>query len=177
MSHLALVFSGKECKKCKSVLDFSNFTKNKAAKDGLQTVCRSCDNIRQQKRRIDNKDQMLQYSRNYQENRRKDFNYRLQMLLNASKQRAETKGREHTITLQDIKNKYPKDGKCPIFGFNLEFNSSGFRDTSPSIDRIDSTKGYTIDNIQIISWKANSIKRNASLEELVLLVNYLKQGE
>ena len=177
MSNLALVFSGKECKKCKSVLDFSNFTKNKAAKDGLQTVCRSCDNIRQQKRRIDNKDQMLQYSQNYQENRRKDFSYRLQMLLNASKQRALAKNRDHTINLQDIKNKYPKDGKCPIFGFTLEFNSSGFRDTSPSIDRIDSTKGYTVDNIQIISWKANSIKRNATLEELILLVNYLKQGE
>lgn len=63
------------------------------------------------------------------------------------------------------------------FGITLQFNSVGFRDNSPSIDRIDSTKGYTRDNIQIISWKANSIKRNASLEELILLVNYLNQGE
>ena len=169
---------GKTCSSCKVFLPLTSFTKNKAnKKDGLQYHCKSCDNNRQAKRRVEKKDELLEYGRKYQANRRTDFNYRLRMLLNASKQRATTKNREHTITLQDIKNKYPIDSKCPIFGIELEFNNTGFRDNSPSIDRIDSTKGYTPDNIQIISWKANSIKRNASLEELMLLVNYLNQGE
>ena len=39
----------------------------------------------------------------------------------------------------------------------------------PSIDRIDSTKPHTLDNIQIISWRANNIKMNATLEELVMI--------
>ena len=39
----------------------------------------------------------------------------------------------------------------------------------PSIDRIDSTKPHTIDNIQIISWRANNIKMNATLEELIMV--------
>jgi hypothetical protein len=72
---------------------------------------------------------------------------------------------------------FPKDGCCPIFGFKLEWNGTGFRETSPSIDRIDSTKGYTKDNVQIISWKANRIKGYASVEELEILLAYLKQGE
>ena len=59
----------------------------------------------------------------------------------------------------------------------LEFNSAGFRENSPSIDRIDSTKGYTPDNIQIISWKANRIKGYASVQELEMLLAYLTQGE
>jgi hypothetical protein len=99
------------------------------------------------------------------------------MLLNASKQRARDKDRLHDITVDDIKALYPVDGCCPIFGLKLEFNGAGFRDSSPSIDRIDSTKGYTRDNIQIISWKANRIKGAASLQDLEMLVAYLKQGD
>ena len=64
-----------------------------------------------------------------------------------------------------------------VFGFDLEFNSAGFRETSPSIDRIDSTKGYTRNNVQIISWKANRLKAYATVEDLEILVAYLKQGE
>jgi hypothetical protein len=42
---------------------------------------------------------------------------------------------------------------------------------------INSEKGYTKGNIQIISWKANRIKGYASLQELEMLVAYMKQGE
>ena len=177
MSNLALVSNCKECNRCNKLLPVLSFSMNKSAKDGLQSRCRECDKQYQTKRRLENKESLLEYGRNYTANKRKDFNYRLQMLLNASKQRASKYNREHNITLQDIKDKYPVGGKCPVFGIDLHFNSTGFRDNSPSIDRIDSSKGYTADNIQIISWKANSIKRNASLEELILLVNYLNQGE
>ena len=99
------------------------------------------------------------------------------MQINASKQRAKDKNREHTITVEDVKSIYPKDGCCPIFGMKLEFNNAGFRETSPSIDRIDSTKGYTPNNIQIISWKANRIKGYASTQEIEMLLAYLTQGE
>ena len=99
------------------------------------------------------------------------------MLINASKQRAKNKDREHNISVEDIKKIFPEDGCCPIFGMKLEFNSAGFRENSPSIDRIDSTKGYTPDNIQIISWKANRIKGYASIQEIEMLLAYLTQGE
>ena len=98
----------------------------------------------------------------------------MQGLLNASRARAKEKDREHSLTIQDLKDLYPVDGKCPIFGFELQWNDAGFRETSPSIDRIDSNKGYTKDNVQIISWKANRIKGYATVEELEILLAYLK---
>jgi hypothetical protein len=167
----------KHCNTCKEHKPLFEFTVNRKAKDGLQYKCRACDLEYQKVRRENNKESILEYSRKYQTKKRKDFNYRLQMLLNASKQRASIKNREHSLTLEDIKELYPEDGKCPVFGFDLEFNSAGFRETSPSIDRIDSSKGYTRDNIQIISWKANRLKAYATVEDLEILVAFLKQGE
>jgi len=167
----------KICSSCKENKPFSDFTKNKASKDGLQYKCRPCDLAYQTKRRQQNHQKNLDYARSYQRNRRKDFDYRLQMLINASKRRAKNKDREHTISVEDIKAIYPTDGCCPIFGMKLQFNNAGFRENSPSIDRLDSKKGYTLDNIQIISWKANRIKGYATLQELEMLMAYLKQGE
>jgi hypothetical protein len=177
MSAIRLVLATKICSQCKEEKLPTEFSLNNAAKDRLQYKCRACDIKYQTHRREDNKDEHLEYSRKYQRNRRLDFEYRLQMLINASKQRARLNDREHDINVEDIKAIYPVDGCCPIFGLKLEFNGAGFRDSSPSIDRIDSTKGYTQDNIQVISWKANRIKGAASLQDLEMLVAYLKQGE
>lgn len=177
MSALRLVQSTKVCNKCKQEKLVSEFSINNKAKDRLQYRCRVCDVQYQAQRRQANKEQFSKYSRKYQKTRRQNFEYRLRMLLNASKQRAREKNRQHEITIEDIKAIYPNNGCCPIFGLKLEFNGSGFRDNSPSIDRIDSTKGYTRDNIQIISWKANRIKGSASLQDLEMLVAYLKQGD
>ena len=167
----------KQCNICQEEKELINFSVNKASKDGLQYRCRSCDNKYQTKRRDNNKEATLSYGRKYQAKRRQDFEFRLQMLLRASKQRAALKQREHTLTLEDIKELYPADGKCPVFGITLEFNSAGFRETSPSLDRIDSSKGYTRDNVQVISWKANRLKAYATIEDLEILVAFLKHGE
>lgn len=57
---------------------------------------------------------------------------------------------------------------CPYLGIALQVNQgTGFQVNSYSLDRIDNTKGYTKDNIEVISYLANSMKRNATKEELV----------
>ena len=172
MSNLA-VLPTKQCNTCKEFKLFSCFSQNKATKDKLQYKCRSCDNEYQRSRKETKRPKM----REYRKEKRKEHSYRMLMLLNASKQRALKKNREHTITLQDLYDLYPPDNKCPVFGFELQWNSAGFRETSPSIDRIDSSKGYTRDNIQIISWKANRGKSSTTIDELEALLSYMKQGE
>lgn len=66
---------------------------------------------------------------------------------------------------------------CPILGMELNYLGVGEKgwtrgDDSPSIDRIDSSKGYEVGNIHVISWRANRIKNDSTLEELQALVNY-----
>lgn len=37
--------------------------------------------------------------------------------------------------------------------------------------------GYTLDNVQVISWRANRLKVDASINELEMLIAFMKQGE
>ena len=46
---------------------------------------------------------------------------------------------------------------------------------SPSLDRLDNNKGYTKENISVISYKANRIKNDASFEEIEKLYLWLKE--
>jgi hypothetical protein len=55
---------------------------------------------------------------------------------------------------------------CPILGMPLVWNRGEPKDNSVSFDRIDSSVGYTFDNLQVISVKANRAKNNLTLEEL-----------
>ena len=71
---------------------------------------------------------------------------------------------------------------CPYLGIPIFWHPSKPRAVtgyirkadSKSIDRIDSTKGYTIDNIIIVSWRANALKKDATYEELHTLTTSLK---
>lgn len=79
------------------------------------------------------------------------------------RKRAAKAGIEFTIDYDDIH--IPET--CPIFG--VPFNFAGARgntDYSPSIDRIDSSRGYVPGNIQVISKLANCMKWTATPEQL-----------
>lgn len=65
---------------------------------------------------------------------------------------------------------------CPIL--NIELTSEkgrGILDNSISIDRKDPTKGYTMDNIQVISMLANRMKQNASPEQLLAFAEWINK--
>ena len=61
---------------------------------------------------------------------------------------------------------------CPVLGIPLAFNRHKVEDNSISFDRIDSSKGYTKDNLIIVSYRVNKLKSNSSLEEMNKIVNF-----
>ena len=165
----------KYCKGCNSVKEYVEFSVNRATRDWRQYKCRSCDSAYQVRMRAENLESQRAKDRIYREGckTRGGHDWRLKQLLNSAKARAMNKCMDFNLTFDDVKALYPADGMCPVYGFALEWNSAGFRDTSPSIDRIDSTKGYTTDNCQIISFKANRIKNDASVEDVLRLAQFL----
>jgi hypothetical protein len=62
---------------------------------------------------------------------------------------------------------------CPMLGIEIDWFAESTQENSPSIDRIDSTKGYIPGNVQICSWRANRIKNDGTASELRKIADYL----
>ena len=78
------------------------------------------------------------------------------------------KNLSHTICKEDI----PLPESCKYLGIKLDYRRAKLKGNrltqdGPSIDRIDSSKGYTPDNVQVISCLANRMKQEANREQLI----------
>lgn len=94
-------------------------------------------------------------------------------LYNRLKSSAKSRGIPFSLTLMDLNNlTFPIT--CPVLGIPIKFNRGKAEDNSISIDRIDSSKGYEIDNIIVVSLKANKLKSNATKEEMQKLSEFYK---
>jgi len=69
--------------------------------------------------------------------------------------------------------------ECPILGITLNYlgtGSVGFsrREDSPSIDKIDPSGDYNLNNIAIISWRANRIKNDGTEIEHRKIADFIR---
>jgi hypothetical protein len=104
------------------------------------------------------------------EKRRKAYDKNLEgNMFYRAKKRAEQRGIEFSILVEDIV--IPET--CPALGIPIE-RIDGKKESSPSLDRKDPSKGYIKGNIVVISNRANRLKSDASLEEIELILRYMK---
>jgi hypothetical protein len=82
-----------------------------------------------------------------------------------SKRRAQEFNLPFTISLSDIE--LPE--YCPVLGIKLEHGAGKIQDASPTLDRIVPELGYVCGNIIVMSRRANRLKNNATLSELMAL--------
>lgn len=100
-------------------------------------------------------------------------------LLSGVKQRAKRDGIEFSITKDDF-SELPTH--CPVLGLELIYGghhgdgrTSGGRPCSASVDRINGKLGYVPGNVRIMSWRANSLLKDATPEELEAVVAFLRR--
>jgi hypothetical protein len=95
----------------------------------------------------------------------------------AARRRAKIKNREFNITVDYVCSIITDT--CPIFNSALYYNK-GAKDSmmhSPSLDRIDPSRGYTEDNLIVISHRANMLKSNATWQELQTIVDWIRKQD
>lgn len=145
----------KECTKCKQDLPISCFTKG--PDNGYRYQCRVCNmKYQQNKQRY----QRAEISAKYYK-KRKETNPALFMWKQAKhRSQWDYDNMEFSIEVEDV---VLPEG-CPYMGVGFIPLDKKY---GYSLDRIDSSKGYTKDNIQVISRIANIMKNNATEQELI----------
>jgi hypothetical protein len=99
------------------------------------------------------------------------FRQHLKLIKKSSKQR----NKEYSVTLKELKQLWEQQqGICPYTGWELElfpcttdYERKNLTTRRASVDRKDSSKGYTLDNIQFIAVIANLAKNAFTETELM----------
>lgn len=83
-----------------------------------------------------------------------------------ARNRSKAKGIPFDLELSDVV--IPTN--CPVLGIKLEPGVERVGWSSPSLDRKYPEQGYVKGNVRVISYRANTLKNNASLEEMEKIV-------
>lgn len=134
------------CGGCRAFMPCARFSKNRRQKSGYQNYCKDC------MRAIYTRPENLERRRVWRLQRP------VQTLLIETRSRAKAVGVSFDLTEDDLAIPVV----CPVVGCELRWDGNGRTDQSPSVDRIDPTKGYVRGNVAVISWLANRIKSNCS---------------
>ena len=174
----------KVCKICEKTLYEELFNRNKTKKDGLEIYCKDCSKIKSQKayekgkdkylarnkqRYLDNREEILKDSAEYYK-KLKSTKPEL-LLLRSAKHRAKAGNFPIDITIEDIK--IPEF--CPILKIKLEVSIENAAYNSPSLDKIIPELGYIKGNVQVISNLANTMKWNATFEQLINFAEWVNK--
>lgn len=84
-----------------------------------------------------------------------------------AKKRAKENGVKFSLTVHDVPE---VPALCPVLGIEIKPNvKAGPLDSSPSLDKIIPSRGYSPGNVRIISNRANRIRSDATAAELKLI--------
>lgn len=100
-------------------------------------------------------------------------NGRKSKLVQKARARARGRGLDASLSWREIE--WPTH--CPVLGIPLIYEGGvpGNHPNIASLDRWDNNRGYTADNVFVISRRANELKRNGTWEELEAVARYAKR--
>jgi len=141
---------GKHCTTCKEQKPLEEFTSNKSKSDGKMGYCKTCNNLRNKAyRKIEG---------NLEVSCKRVFGY--------LSRRVKAKNLKLNFSFEFLMELYIiQKGLCAYTNEPLELPAGS--SNTLSVDRIDSSKGYTKDNVCLTTWKVNNCKQALSLFDFV----------
>jgi len=152
----------KTCRTCGIEKSLSEFIKNKLSKGGYTHKCKSCETLWKSQYYLINKDHIKKRNKEYRQNTTKWYSrtleQRLRYIIQLGIGRAKKKSIKWDISLEFLKELWDKQkGLCAYSGVPLSFEDN--HPHTVSLDRIDSSKEYTEDNVQFVCTIVNYVKQ------------------
>lgn len=183
----------KICKYCGKNYELDKFVKNKECKNGRAGICRNCQNKYSRDWKQRNRDKLLlrrrkDYAERYkpihkkkEELRKKQYplRCRCQVLRQGMADRSRKKDigfDKQFFTVSYLMSRLTKNPCCECCGKRLDIGfkkDKKFNDNSPSMDRVNSLKGYTKDNVAILCWRCNKHKQGSTSKELRMIADFM----
>lgn len=159
----------KICPNCKEEKELESDFYYVKTRNHYYPYCKKCKRKQEIERRKDytEKHGLSRYS----ELRGKTLQGFLSAICSSLKSKAKRRGLACEIELKDLLTLHKKQkGKCALTGWEMtQVVGKGFVDKNISVDRIDSSKGYTLDNIQLVCRGANVFKGLLSQQDFLHL--------
>lgn len=169
----------KRCTGCKQWLPLGDFHKHSDSSSGTKARCKRCGCAQALGYYYKHPEKSVESQRRYRSRHRVAVNKRRmeyrhknpeRAILYFARRRARLNSLPFDIELSDVI--IPEF--CPILGIRLVAGGSRRqKDCSPTIDKVIPSLGYVKGNIQVISWRANRIKSDATIDELRSIVKYM----
>ena len=151
------------CSKDKPLEDF-------ISKNNTRSCCLECRRGGRAKRYRDNhKHKLKNEARTYR------LKNPFHTLCSGHKSRSFRLGIPFNLTPEYLEEIYPENGLCPVLSTPLILGGTlnDNRQQLASLDRIIPHLGYTKGNVRWISYRANAIRNNATVEELKAVLAYV----
>ena len=153
----------KLCSKCEKFKPKSEFYRSGQKRGGVRAECKECSDAMtlrwQRKNRAAYNAQRVAY----------DKAHIPQTLIRAARARAKQRGLRFNLTVKDI---LPLPKTCPVLGLPLTVGIGRWKPVSYTIDRVDNSQGYIRGNVIVVSRRANTLKGDASLAEMMALADF-----
>ena len=169
----------KVCPKCKERKLLYNFycyfTKGK-----IHSWCKECEAAYYKQRKINGKIKKLTPEERVLATRRAKINRKNSweiFRVHGARKRAKLKNLAFNITSDYIKSITPSDMICPALGIQMKVGGD-FKNSiisAPSLDRLIPELGYVKGNIAVVSTRANTLKRDATPEELMKVAKFYEK--
>lgn len=180
----------KQCSKCKRIFTHNLFYKSSKSKDGYGSHCTFCREVdRKQRYAKDPEGHKRKARERYHQNKPrarawyyknkqhvKEYEQRLRGTIKgrarktACQRKKEAKRRNipYDLTTEDLVQQWQKQGGiCTISGVKMPLDTlKGLRPESPSLDRVDPSKGYVKGNVEWVCFRVNTMKHDGTMEDL-----------
>lgn len=152
----------KTCRVCGETKLLSEFVKNKQSRGGYTHRCKDCEKLWRQEYYKNNTEHITARNENYRKENgpwyNKSIEHRLRYVSQLGVIRAKKKNIEWNLSLEFLLSLWEKQqAMCAYSGVPLTFEDN--HPHTVSLDRLDSSKGYTEDNVQFVCTIVNYIKQ------------------
>jgi hypothetical protein len=168
----------KRCCKCQVIKPETDFHRKASNGDGLHKECKVCRCAQQSEygkiKYYNDIEESRRYNREKRRGERRTPETWCKQIIVSLRRRSEEQNLPFDIDGVYLFSIWPTDNLCPVLKTELLCGQEKNCGPGPSVDKVRPELGYVKGNVRIISYRANRLKCDSTVQELLSVIDYMK---